>query len=175
MGMAVTAWTGGRLGPRGGSRHPHESLVSHEAFFAGRIPRHELDAIRAACEAQGTPLHDAIMDRAGWPAIPHDGRLLVTHQDALLLGGKVQAPAGYADHVVVIDAGACRTCGARLCIEACSGEALTPGPEGAPLFDRDKCVHCGACAWNCTRPPDSQGRTNIEFRAGAGGLHSSEN
>ena len=35
-------------------------------------------------------------------------------------------------------------------------------------FEREKCVHCGACLWNCAH-------TNIEFRAGAGGLHSAEN
>ena len=41
---------------------------------------------------KGTSLHDALMDRCGWPQIPHDGSLLVSHQDVLLMGGKVQAP-----------------------------------------------------------------------------------
>ena len=36
-----------------------------------------------------------------------------------------------------------------MCIEMCSGQALTPGPSGVPAFDREKCVHCGACIWNC--------------------------
>ncbi len=45
---------------------------------------------------------DALMERCGWPAIQYDGKLLVTQQDALLMGGKVQAPAGYADHVVFV-------------------------------------------------------------------------
>jgi electron-transferring-flavoprotein dehydrogenase len=45
-----------------------------------------------------------------------------------------------------------------------------------PVFDREKCVHCGACLWNCSRwRPDDPERTNIEFRAGTGGLHSAEN
>ena len=48
------------------------------------------------------------MQRCGWPAIPYDGQLLVSHQDALLLGGKVQAPPGYADHVVFLYPGAVR-------------------------------------------------------------------
>ena len=40
-----------------------------------------------------------------------------------------------------------------------------------PVFDREKCVHCGACIWNCAQPlPDNPERTNIAFRAGAGGL-----
>ena len=52
--------------------------------------------------------------------------------------------------------------------------AITLGPEGAPAFEREKCVHCGACLWNCPHSPDGE-RSNIEFQAGAGGLHSGEN
>jgi len=53
-------------------------------------------------------------------------------------------------------------------VDICSGEAIAPDPQGgdAPVFDREKCVHCGACLWNCD---------NIAFRAGGGGLHSAEN
>ncbi|MEZ4654057.1 MAG: hypothetical protein R3E12_10860 [Candidatus Eisenbacteria bacterium] len=37
-------------------------------------------------------------------------------------------------------------------------------------------MHCGACVWSCTRSrEDESERGNIEFRAGAGGLHSAEN
>jgi electron-transferring-flavoprotein dehydrogenase len=45
-----------------------------------------------------------------------------------------------------------------------------------PNFDREKCVHCGACVWNCTqgRTADPE-RGNVYFRAGSGGLHSAEN
>jgi electron-transferring-flavoprotein dehydrogenase len=40
----------------------------------------------------------------------------------------------------------------------------------------EKCVHCGACLWNCAQAnPENPERTNIAFRAGAGGLHSAEN
>jgi len=61
----------------------------------------------------------------------------------------------------------CEQCLTPVCVEACSGQAIAPGPAGVvPVFDREKCVHCGACLWNC---PD------IELRAGAGGLHSGEN
>jgi electron-transferring-flavoprotein dehydrogenase len=116
------------------------------------------------------------MNRCGWPEIPYDGRLLVSHQDALLLGGKVQAPPGFADHVIFLDPGLCRDCRARLCVEMCSGQAITLADTGTPVFDREKCIHCGACQWNCTQPvggdPD---RMNVQFRAGAGGLHSTEN
>jgi electron-transferring-flavoprotein dehydrogenase len=116
------------------------------------------------------------MEKVGWPAIPYDGQLLMSHQDALLMGGKVQAPAGYADHVEFLNPEVCEKCGVKICIEACSGQAITLGDGGVPNFDREKCVHCGACIWNCAQPlPDNPERTNIAFRAGTGGLHSAEN
>jgi len=114
------------------------------------------------------------LDEAGWPPIPHDGTLLVSHQDALLLGGKVQAAPGYADHVIFVRPELCETCETRVCVEICSGQAITPGEAGVPVFDREKCVHCGACYWSCARSLDTE-RSNIAFRAGAGGLHSPEN
>jgi electron-transferring-flavoprotein dehydrogenase len=79
------------------------------------------------CLAHGASVQGALMERVGWPAIAFDGQPLVSHQDALLMGGKVQAPAGYADHV-----------------EICSGEAITASPEGQPQFDRENCIHCSA-------------------------------
>jgi electron-transferring-flavoprotein dehydrogenase len=166
VGMALAA-------SRAGTRHPPASV---ESYFADRIPADEIVRIRSECAARGASLHDALMNRAGWPAIAFDGRLLVSHQDALLLGGKVQAPAGYADHVEFVDPELCQSCPARVCVEICSGEAITVGLAGVPEFDRDKCVHCGACSWSCVvEPPDRPGRTNVDFRAGAGGLHSGEN
>ena len=41
-----------------------------------------------------------------------------------------------------------------------------------PNFDREKCIFCGACMWNC--PETVQGQSNLQLRAGAG-LHSAEN
>jgi electron-transferring-flavoprotein dehydrogenase len=88
----------------------------------------------------------------------------------------VQAPPGFADHVQFVYPDFCERCGAKMCIEMCSGQALTPGPTGVPAFDREKCVHCGACLWNCVTPLDDDPQHgNIVFRAGAGGLHSGEN
>ena len=78
--------------------------------------------------------------------------------------------------VVFLYPSLCETCGTRICIEVCSGEAITASAEGPPQFDREKCVHCGACLWNCSQAlEEDPERTNIEFRAGAGGLHSTEN
>jgi electron-transferring-flavoprotein dehydrogenase len=177
LGMGLTGMTGGRMnlrGRRGPQRRPPPSL---EEYYRGRIPAAEIEAIRTRCAADRKPLHDALMERAGWPAIPHDGRLIVSHQDALLVGGKVQAPAGHADHVVFLYPHLCERCEGKLCIEVCSGQAITPGEtDSVPQFDREKCVHCGACVWNCTGARDGDpGRGNIEFRAGGGGLHSAEN
>jgi electron-transferring-flavoprotein dehydrogenase len=131
------------------------------------------EAVVLALE-NGRALHDALMTARGWPEIPFDGRLLITHQDALLMGGKVQAIPGFADHVVFLDKGQCIACAEKTCIAMCSGQAITLGDDGMPAFEREKCVHCGACLWNCAHSPDGE-RSNIEFVAGAGGLHSSEN
>ncbi len=103
-----------------------------------------------------------------WPEIPFDERLLVSHQDALLMGGKVQAAPGFADHVEMRDPHRCEQCAEKRCVLMCSGQALTALERGVPAFDREKCVYCGACLWNCREG-------NVSFRVGAGGLHSNEN
>jgi electron-transferring-flavoprotein dehydrogenase len=176
LGMALAGFTRGRLSWPGRSHHPHQRLADLRDHYRGRIAPDEIERIRKECAEKRLPLHDALMERAGWPPVPFDGKLLVSHQDALLLGGKVQAPAGYADHVVFLYPNLCETCGTKVCIEMCSGQAISPGEGPVPAFDRDKCVHCGACMWNCARPiPEDPGRGNIEFRAGTGGLHSAEN
>ena len=172
LGMAVSGFTSGHMNVGG----EPQLLPDLREYYRGIIPADELDCIVEDCRARGVSCSNALMDRAGWPAIPYDGQLLVSHQDALLVGGKVQAPAGFADHVRFVYPDFCERCVTKMCIEMCSGQALTPGPSGVPLFDREKCVHCGACLWNCRTPlEDDPLRSNIAFRAGAGGLHSTEN
>ena len=172
MGMAIAGFTGGMAHVPGDPK-PMAGLAE---YYRGRIPEDEIGRIVEDCRVRGASCHDALMERVGWPKIPFDGRLLVSHQDALLMGGKVQAPAGFADHVRFEFPDFCERCLEKLCIEACSGQALTPGPAGVPSFDREKCIHCGACAWNCqTLIDDDPPRSNIGFHAGAGGLHSTEN
>lgn len=173
IGMGLAGITKGRFTIHADPKPPAETLSSIEAYFSDRVSPQEIERIREQCRAAGTPLHDALMERSGWPPIPYDGQLLVTHQDALLVGGKVQATAGFADHVQFLRRELCETCLSQVCVEMCSGEAITRKDGGAPVFDREKCVHCGACLWNCSRT--FEGRTNIEFGAGAGGLHSAEN
>jgi electron-transferring-flavoprotein dehydrogenase len=170
LGMAFAAFTHGKAYVPADHLAPSERCQTAENYFSGRISPAEIAAIREECAAAGRPLHDALMERAGWPQIPYDGQLLVSQQDALLLGGKVTASAGEKDHVIFVDPVLCEECRARLCIEVCSGEAIRPGDNARPVFDREKCVHCGACIWSCT----ARGG-NIEFQAGTGGLHSAEN
>ena len=47
-----------------------------------------------------------------------------------------------------------------------------------PLMSRtdEKCIHCGACLWNCaSASPENPECMVVAFRAGTGGLHSAEN
>jgi electron-transferring-flavoprotein dehydrogenase len=176
IGLLLAGLTRGKFSLFRGPVPAHEHIRTLEQYFAGRIASKEVQRLRKECSIKGVSLHSALMQRCGWPAIPYDGKLLVSHQDALLLGGKVQAPPGYADHVVFVYPELCEKCGTKICIELCSGQALLPGQNGVPVFDREKCIHCGACLWNCSKPlPNQSDRTNIAFRAGTGGLHSSEN
>jgi electron-transferring-flavoprotein dehydrogenase len=171
LGMALAGLTGGRLALRGKIPPAPRQIKRFGAY--GKAELRLREAARVAM-ADGRPLHDALMDARGWPAIPFDGRLLVTHQDALLMGGKVQAMPGFADHVVFLDRQRCIACEEKTCVAMCSGQAITLGADGAPEFEREKCVHCGACLWNCAQSPDGE-RGSIEFVAGSGGLHSAEN
>lgn len=177
LGMALAGLSKGRLAWPGEHKRPWERLPSIEKYYEGILTVGEIERIRQECREKGAPLHEALMRRAGWPEIVYDGQLLVSHQDALLMGGKVQAPHGYADHVRFRSPQVCQACREQICIECCSGQAITTNPEGGvPLFDREKCVHCGACLWNCSKPaPDDPERSNVRFSAGAGGLHSAEN
>jgi electron-transferring-flavoprotein dehydrogenase len=174
LGMAVAGLTGGRVALHKEPKRPHERLRAPEEYFAGKLSPARIAELKLGAAAENRSLHDVFMDACGWPAIPFDGKLLITHQDALLVGGKVQAAAGYADHVVFLQPELCQRCRARTCIEFCSGQAINSGEGPVPAFDRDKCVHCGACLWNCSQTVDGE-KSNIEFRAGAGGLHSAEN
>jgi len=175
-GMGMAGMTGGLLFIPASSQTPAHTIKRHDEFFAGRISPDELAKIKAEGASKGVAIHDVIMDRLGWPSIPFDGQLLVSHQDALLMGGKVQAPAGFADHVSFVESAICEKCEKRVCYEMCSAQAIAPGENGMPVFDREKCVHCGACIWNCSqaRPGDPE-KGIMEFGPGAGGLHSSEN
>jgi electron-transferring-flavoprotein dehydrogenase len=174
FGMAVTGLTAGRLHLPFGSSSAGKRSRSLEDFCRGRLKPSQVRDLREDCRLRNVPLHDAVMRCCGWPEIPYDDQLLLSLQDALLVGGKVQAPAGVRDHVRFRNADVCRACEARICVEMCSGQAIALDSDGLPVFDREKCVHCGACLWNCTEI-DEGGQANLVFSAGAGGLHSAEN
>ncbi len=173
IGMAIAGMTGGRLALNSQPKRG-QPMVPLEAAYGSRIPAAELKQIQEECATKGISLHDRIMTRCGWPEIPMDGKLLISHQDALLMGGNVQAPSGFANHVRFTRPELCHACETKLCVEMCSGQAITRGENGVPAFDREKCVYCGACLWNCQADAES-GQANIEFDAGAGGLHSALN
>ena len=168
IGTALAGLTGGAVAF--GPRSKRAATSSLEKVYGTRIAPAELKKLQEECAGTGSALHDRIMDRCGWPRIPFDGKLLISHQDALLTGGSVQAPAGYANHVIFVRPELCRECESKLCVEMCSGQAITRGDSGVPAFDREKCVYCGACLWNC-----NSNEGNVDFRAGAGGLHSTLN
>jgi electron-transferring-flavoprotein dehydrogenase len=171
IGMALAGLTHGRLSI---SAHipPAHKQIRH--YASQSVEGLQLKQAVGLAIADGRSFHDALLSVRGWPEIPLDGRLLVTQQDALLMGGKVQAMPGFADHVVFRNPELCITCGEKTCVAMCSGQAITQGEDGAPAFEREKCIHCGACLWNCGQSPDGE-HSNIAFRAGAGGLHSAEN
>ena len=171
VGMALTGLTNGRFSLKSAIPQPSEQF---RPFAARGVTKLETKEIAARAAQENRPFHDEWMTARGWPDIPFDGRLLVSQQDALLMGGKVQAMPGFADHVRFVDASICKSCFDKTCIAMCSGQAIIMGADNVPRFEREKCVHCGACLWNCAHPPF--GRTsNIKFSAGAGGLHSAEN
>jgi electron-transferring-flavoprotein dehydrogenase len=171
IGMALAGLTHGKLSLGAHIPPPHKQI---RPFGPQSIEGLQVKSSVALAIADGRSFHDALLSLRGWPDIPLDGRLLVTQQDALLMGGKVQAMPGFSDHVLFRDPALCKECGEKTCIAMCSGQALTQGEDGAPAFEREKCIHCGACLWNCGQSPDGE-HSNVEFRAGSGGLHSAEN
>jgi electron-transferring-flavoprotein dehydrogenase len=176
IGMALSGLTNGKLNLSCKASPHKEKMPTIEEFYRGKISPEEIVRIRRECAEKGIALNTVLMEKAGWEPIPYDGKLLISHQDALLIGGKVQAAQGYADHVRFVDEKVCMQCERKICIEMCSGQAITPGENGVPVFDREKCVHCGACLWNCLEESHRKlGKTNVEFLAGVGGLHSAEN
>ncbi|MCC6933189.1 MAG: 4Fe-4S ferredoxin [Deltaproteobacteria bacterium] len=176
IGMSLAGFSKGLLNIPAKLVAPHKRYKSLEQYFAGKLSVQKIAEIREICKKANKTIHDEIMNACGWPEIPYDGTLLVTQQDALLIGGKVQAQGGFADHVEFIDTDICKGCGMQVCVEICSAQAIAPGEEGVPVFDREKCVHCGACLWNCSQElPQGHGVTNVKFGAGCGGLHSVEN
>jgi electron-transferring-flavoprotein dehydrogenase len=165
FGMALAGLTGGRLSLKSETPSSQRQI---RPFAPDSPEREQLERAAKLASSEGRSLHDALLTVRGWPEIPYDGRLLVTQQDALLIGGKVQAMPGFADHVKFRDLKLCADCNEKTCVAMCSGQAITEAADGLPAFEREKCVHCGGCLWNCAND-------NVDFRSGSGGFHSAEN
>ena len=176
MGTSLAGFSKGLLNIPAKLVAPHRRYKTLEQYYSGKLSTPQITGIRERCAKENRTMHDDIMNACGWPEIPFDGKLLITQQDALLMGGKVQAQGGYADHVRFRSAEICKRCTKQVCAEICSAQAITIGDQGLPVFDREKCVHCGGCMWNCSQAlPNQEDVTNISFGAGSGGLHSVEN
>jgi electron-transferring-flavoprotein dehydrogenase len=165
LGMALTGLSKGLLSLSANSPFATQQI---RPFATNSPESQQLSKAATLARAEGRPLHDALLTVRGWPEVPYDGRLLITQQDALLIGGKVQAMPGFADHVRFRNLQLCAACDEKTCVAMCSGQAIIEGGDGLPSFEREKCVHCGGCLWNCADK-------NVEFNAGSGGLHSAEN
>ena len=170
IGMALAGLTGGKLHLKPKLLPTHRQIRRAQSAIETVERQKATDLVLE----DGRPFHEALMNARGWPGIPFDGRLLVSQQDALLMGGKVQAMSGFADHVTFRDLRLCAACDEKTCIAMCSGQAITLGAGNLPIFEREKCVHCGGCLWNCAKSADGA-HNNLEFKAGEGGLHSAEN
>ena len=177
IGMALAGLTNGRFSLGGDPRAAVETHSDDRGILSRPYCPEEIARLREECKAKGTSLHGALMDKAGWPAIPFDGQLLVSHQDALLMGGKVQAPPGLRRPRRVSLSGTVRKMRRRRF-------ASRPVPARPSRRARTACRRLTArnastaarACWNCSQPlSDDPERTNIAFRAGTGGLHSAEN
>ena len=127
--MAIAGFSDGKHSVSGEPK----LMPTPEQYYREKIPAAELAKIMDDCRTRGLSCHNALMDRVGWPAIPYDGQLLVSQQDALLMGGKVQAAPGYADHVRFLYPDFCERCVGKTCPPMCSGQAITVGAFGVPM------------------------------------------
>ena len=137
--------------------HPAEKIGTSKGSTRARSPPRRSPAIRQGVRGEGRPAARRAHGPRGLAgAVPLDGKLLVTHQDALLMGGKVQAPARLRRSRRLPPPGALPGLRAAGLLRDLLGRGAPAGRRRRPSFDREKCVHCGACLWSCTR---SAGRT----------------
>ena len=149
------------------------SAPSLEDFYGSRISPAELKQMQRRMRRQGhfaaRPHHGSLRlaaDSDGWqaadlaPGRAADGWQVCRRRRAMRItcASVVRNSAAFANQTVCRDV---------------LGAGDHPRRRGVPAFDREKCVYCGACLWNCREADGEKG--NIEFGAGAGGLHSALN
>ncbi len=137
-------------GPRGTS----SALPSLEEYFAGRIPADEIARIRDECDADGQPAARRVDGSRGLAGDPvrrpaagdAPGRAADGRQGAGAAGLRGSRASSTTDALC----GTCRDAALRR-------DVLGPGDHVRRRrrragFDREKCVHCGACLGTATRP-----------------------
>ena len=142
--------------PRAASR-PSRSTI------AGRIPAEEIDAHPEECHARGVSCHDALMDRVRLAGdslrrpvarLP-PGRAADGRQGA---GAARLSPTTCSSSIPISASAAAR----KLCIEMCSGQAITPGETACrPSTARSASTAapaCGTAAYVGRRPGAKQYR-----------------
>ena len=154
IGMGLAGLTNGKLS-LGAKIPPGTSNRSRRwRNFTRAADAASMENAKQKAAAGGRSLHDALMDACGWPEIAFDGKLLVSHQDALLMGGKVQAAGGLCRP--------CRSSATRSCaLPAGSGPALRCArgrqlhrakPRYRPLTARNAFTAARACGTARNRP-----------------------
>ena len=171
IGMALAGLTHGKLSLRGTIPSAHEQIRPFSPDdVAGVDPRKPSGWRRRA--HRRTSAARCADDRARLAGDRFDGRLLVTQQDALLMGGKVQAMPGFADHVVFRDPKFAPSARRRPA-SPCARAGHYAGREGgSPSSARSACTAARACG----TAPNASASTPISISAPApADLHSAEN
>ena len=160
VGMGLAGLTGGSFRCRRKIR-PRPKQIEGWRSICGRNLRSRSKPRRS--RRGGRSLHDALMDACGWPEIPFDGRLLVSQQDALLLGGKVQAVPGFADHVVFRDRHAACVRGEDLHCDVLGAGAHARRRRASDSSARSAFTAAHVCGTVRSRP-----MANVEYRVRGG-------
>lgn len=171
LGMGISGLTNGLLYIPRLKNWSLNKVKDIETYFSYKFNKKELKDLEDIFNNpdNNQDFKDVVMNKLGWPEIKYDGSLLMSHQDAMLLGGKVESRKGYKNHVLFNSNDLCRNCRERVCVSLCSGQAITY-KDNKIYFDKEKCVYCGVCSWSCSKKDN-----NIEYQTAAGGLQSLEN
>ena len=82
LGMALSGFTRGLFHIPGTHQKTWDRLPKVADYFKGKLTPEEVEQIRKDCSARGVYSNDVLMEKAGWPSIDYDGKLLISHQDA---------------------------------------------------------------------------------------------
>ena len=163
--MGLTGMTGGKLNLGGEIKRPYERVPSLEEYCRGRIAPAEVEELRKSAISQGTSLADAVMDASRLAAD-------TARRQAPRLPAGCPPPRAARSRPRPATPITWSSSTRQLCANAAARSSASrsvparPSPTGegggAPQFDREKCVHCGACLWNCTKPlkPGTSGATS---------------